>query len=191
VGSGLLEVKEAARLQRQALDELATAMGNFRMEIQSLSGSLPETLQIASIKAAVFAGDHPAVAVTQSEVEAQRARVKQARAERVPDVNLDLVYRRIESSRLDTFDVGVRIPIPLFDRNKRSARPSTNFVPQRPGSNGSGIRSATINTDWSSPSNPPSKLPNFCKTKSCPKRTSCSPEPRPDTKRATSRSPNF
>ena len=114
-----LELKEAARLRHEALDELATAMGNFRMEIQSLSGSLPQTLQIASIKAAVFGGDHPAVAVTQSEVEAQRARLKQARAERVPDVNLDLVYRRIESSRTDAFDVGVRIPIPLFDRNKR------------------------------------------------------------------------
>ena len=114
-----LELKEAARLQHEALDELGTAMGNFRLEIQSLSGSLPETLQIASIKAAVFGGDHPAIAVTQSEVEAQQARLKQARAERVPDVNLDLVYRRIESSRTDAFDVGVRIPIPLFDRKKR------------------------------------------------------------------------
>jgi outer membrane protein, heavy metal efflux system len=114
-----LELKEATRLQHEALDELATAMGNFRIEIQSLSGSLPETLQIASIKSAVFGGDHPAVAVTQSEVETQQARLKQARAERVPDVNLDLVYRRIESSRTDAFDVGVRIPIPLFDRKKR------------------------------------------------------------------------
>lgn len=114
-----LELKEAARLQHEAFDELATAMGNFRMEIQSLSGSLPETLQIASINAAVFGADHPAMAVTASEVEAQRARVKQARAERVPDVNLELVYRRIESSRTDAFDVGVRIPIPVFDRNKR------------------------------------------------------------------------
>jgi cobalt-zinc-cadmium efflux system outer membrane protein len=114
-----LELKEAARLHHEALDELATAMGDFRIEIRSLSGSLPETLQISSIKAAVFGGDHPAVAVTQSEVEAQRARLKQARAERVPDVNLDLVYRRIQSSRTDAFDVGVRIPIPLFDRNKR------------------------------------------------------------------------
>lgn len=114
-----LEVKEAARLHHEALDELATVMGNFRAEIQSLSGSLSETLQIASIKAAVFGGIHPSVAVSQSEVEAQRARLKQVRAERVPDVNLDLLYRRIESSRTDAFDVGVRIPIPLFDRNKR------------------------------------------------------------------------
>jgi outer membrane protein, heavy metal efflux system len=114
-----LELKEAARLQHEALDELAAAMGNFRIEIQSLSGSLPETLQIASIKTVVFGEDHPAVAVTQSEVAAQRARLQQARAERVPDVNLDLIYRRIESSRTDAFDLGVRIPIPLFDRNKR------------------------------------------------------------------------
>jgi outer membrane protein, heavy metal efflux system len=114
-----LELKEAARLQHDALDELATAIGNFRVEIQSLSGSLPETLQLASIKSAVFGGDHPAIAITQSEVEAQQERLKQARAERVPDVNLDLVYRRIESSRTDAFDVGVRIPIPLFDRKKR------------------------------------------------------------------------
>jgi outer membrane protein, heavy metal efflux system len=114
-----LELKEAARLQHDALDELATAIGNFRVEIQSLSGSLPETLQLASIKSAVFGGDHPAIAITQSEVEAQQERLKQARAERVPDVNLDLIYRRIESSRTDAFDVGVRIPIPLFDRKKR------------------------------------------------------------------------
>jgi hypothetical protein len=45
--------------------------------------------------------------------------VKLAKAERIPDVNLDLLYRRLEGSRENAFDVGVRIPIPLFDSKRK------------------------------------------------------------------------
>jgi outer membrane protein, heavy metal efflux system len=114
-----LEVKEAARLHHEAMDELASAMGDFRTPIESLSGSLADTLQIASIKAEVFGNNHPAVAVSQSEVEAQQVALKLRRAERIPDVNFDLLYRRIEAGRENAFDAGVRIAIPIFDRKKR------------------------------------------------------------------------
>lgn len=114
-----LEVKEAARLHRKAMNELASAMGDFRTPIESLSGSLGDTLQIASIKAEVFANNHPAVAVSQSEFEAQQAALKLRRAERIPDMNFDLLYRRLEASRENAFDAGVRVAIPIFDRKKR------------------------------------------------------------------------
>lgn len=114
-----LEVQEAGRLHHAAIDALASAMGDFRTPIESLAGSLDDTLQIASIKTEAFGPDHPAVQSAESEVKAQEARVRLAKAERVPDVNLDLLYRRLEASRENAFDVGVRIPIPLFDRKKR------------------------------------------------------------------------
>jgi cobalt-zinc-cadmium efflux system outer membrane protein len=114
-----LEVREASRLHHVAMDGLASAMGDFRTPIESLAGSLDDTLQITAIRAASFADDHPTVRTAESEIKAQEARVKLAKAERIPDVNLDLLYRRLEASRENAFDVGVRIPIPLFDRKKR------------------------------------------------------------------------
>jgi outer membrane protein, heavy metal efflux system len=114
-----LEVREASRLHHIAMNGLASAMGNFRTPIESLAGSLDDTLQITAIRAASFGDDHPTIRTAESEIKAQEARVKLAKAERIPDVNLDLLYRRLEASRENAFDVGVRIPIPLFDRKKR------------------------------------------------------------------------
>jgi outer membrane protein, heavy metal efflux system len=114
-----LEVQDAGRLHHGAIDALASAMGDFRTEIDSLAGSLEETLAISAIRAEVFRIDHPTVRSAESEVKSQEARVKLAKSERIPDVNLDLLYRRLEGSRENAFDVGVRIPIPLFDRRKR------------------------------------------------------------------------
>ena len=114
-----LEVKEAERLHHEAMDELAAAIGDFRTHISSLSGSLADTLQIASIKAEVFGGDHPVLAVSQSEIDAQQAALKLRKAERIPDVNFDLLYRRLEATRENAFDAGVRVAIPIFDRKKR------------------------------------------------------------------------
>lgn len=114
-----LELHESTRLHHAALDGLATAIGDYRVHIEPLSGSLEDTLQLAAIKSEAFGGDHPAIATAESQVKAREARLKLARSERIPDVNVDLLYRRIESSRENAFDFGIRIPIPLFDRKSR------------------------------------------------------------------------
>jgi outer membrane protein, heavy metal efflux system len=114
-----LEVQEANRLHHAAMDGLASAMGNFRTPIASLAGSLEDILEIETIRAASLADEHPVIRSAESEVAAQEARLKLAKAERIPDINFDLLYRRLEANRENAFDVGIRIPIPLFDRKKR------------------------------------------------------------------------
>jgi cobalt-zinc-cadmium efflux system outer membrane protein len=65
---------------------------------------------------------HPAVALAQVDVQAKNARVDLARAERIPDVKVEALYHRLESSRENTVDLGLSIPLPLFQRNEGRLR---------------------------------------------------------------------
>ncbi|MGZ8899902.1 MAG: TolC family protein [Limisphaerales bacterium] len=122
-----LQIKEAAYLHHEALDALATALGDFRTPIQSLAGNLEENLELAEIRASAAVLDtHPTVAAMESAAAAQRARVRLVKAERIPDVNLDLFYRRLQETRENAFDVGVRVPIPLFGRTRSRVREAEN-----------------------------------------------------------------
>jgi len=114
---------EASAAHHAALDALAAAMGNFRTRIDSLHGNLEESLRMVEIKQATFAlHSHPAVEAMQEAVASQRARVRLSEAERIPDVNLDLFYRRLQGTRENAFDVGVSVPIPIFDNGRRRVR---------------------------------------------------------------------
>jgi cobalt-zinc-cadmium efflux system outer membrane protein len=118
-----LEIKEAAYLHHEALDALATALGDFSTPILSLAGNLEESLELEEIRgSAAMVEMHPGVAAMERAAAAQRARVKLAKAERIPDVNLDLFYRRLQGTRENAFDVGVRVPIPLFGRTRSRVR---------------------------------------------------------------------
>ena len=116
-----LAVREASWLHQEAMHDLAATLWDFTIPIQSLDGSLEEALQINSLQNSSIDG-HPALAAVQSAVTAQRARVRLAEAERIPDVNLDLFYRRIEATRDHAFDIGIRVPIPLFDTKRSRVR---------------------------------------------------------------------
>jgi outer membrane protein, heavy metal efflux system len=118
-----LQIKEATYLQHEALDALATSLGDFRTPIQTLAGNLEESLELAEIRASTASVDtHPSIAAMESAAAAQRARVRLVQAERIPDVNLDLFYRRLQGTRENAFDVGVRVPIPLFGRTRSRVR---------------------------------------------------------------------
>jgi cobalt-zinc-cadmium efflux system outer membrane protein len=118
-----LEVKESQYLHREAMHALSVTLGDFRTPVESLSGNLEDALEIAAIKSVRYqVADNPNLAVVESSIEAQRADVGLAKSERIPDVNLDLFYRRLQGTRENAFDVGVRIPIPLFDRKRGRVR---------------------------------------------------------------------
>ena len=124
-----LSTMEAAATHHEAVDQLATAMGDFRAKIQSLDGNLEDSLRMSELKDVVMSLDaHPAVAGIESAVEAQRAKVRLAQAERIPDVNLDLFYRRLQGTREDAFDVGVSVPIPIFNNGRRRVREAESEV---------------------------------------------------------------
>jgi cobalt-zinc-cadmium efflux system outer membrane protein len=114
-----LEHQRASALHFQALGALASAIGRPALRIASIGGSLETTFDVPALEAlAADLDHHPAIASADAAIAAQSARVDLAKAERVPDINVELLYRRIEADKANTFDVGLRIPLPIFDRNR-------------------------------------------------------------------------
>jgi cobalt-zinc-cadmium efflux system outer membrane protein len=64
----------------------------------------------------------PENAQAEADVRARNARVDAAKAERIPDVRVELLYHRLEASQQNTIDVGLSVPLPLFNRNQGKLR---------------------------------------------------------------------
>jgi len=62
------------------------------------------------------------VASAVAAVRVRQAQVDLAKAERIPDVRVEALYRRLEASKENAFDIGLMIPLPLFDRNQGRLR---------------------------------------------------------------------
>jgi outer membrane protein, heavy metal efflux system len=117
------EWQRCVALQEQALASLAAALGQRGIRIVSLAGELEATLEIPTLQSITHdLAQHPAMAEAQADVAAYRARVDLARANRIPDLRVEALYRRVESSRQDAVDLGVSVPLPLFDRNQGRIR---------------------------------------------------------------------
>lgn len=118
-----LEEDKAQGLRDLAFVALASALGDAGLRIETVEGSLETALDLPSVEsvlASLDGGVHAALG--RADLEAARARVDLARAERIPDVTLDLFYRRLESSNRNAFDVGLVVPLPIFDRNQGRIR---------------------------------------------------------------------
>lgn len=118
-----VELQRAESLRQQALVTLASAMGDATLSVKSLAGTLDATFEIPTLE--TFAANlaaQPESARAEADVRARNARVDLARAERIPDVKVELLYHRLESSQQNTFDVGLSIPLPLFNRNQGRLR---------------------------------------------------------------------
>ncbi|MBI4584979.1 MAG: TolC family protein [Planctomycetes bacterium] len=114
-----IELERARSLREQALAALLAAMGRPTWRLESLAGPLDAALEVPTLESlSSRLAEHPLLASAEADVAVQRARVELAEAQRIPDVNLELFYRRLEHSEKDSFDVGFAIPIPLFDRNQ-------------------------------------------------------------------------
>lgn len=118
-----LEEDHADGLRTLAHVALASALGDGALRIESLEGSLEDSLEVPTIESLLARLDEgPHAALADAEIAAARARIDLAKAERIPDVNLDLFYRRLEHSEQDAFDVGLGVPLPIFDRNQGRIR---------------------------------------------------------------------
>lgn len=116
-----LEHRRSKGLWKQARLQLAHAIGNPNLHIESLEGSLSDVLALSEIEA-ILTNTAPHDASRAATLAAQKARIELARRERIPDVNLDLFYRRLQSTQQDAFDVGVSVAIPLFSRGEARVR---------------------------------------------------------------------
>lgn len=118
-----VDQQRAESLRRQSLVALASALGDPTLAVNSLDGSLDATFDIPTLEElAANLSAQPEVLQAKANVRAQLARVDLAKAERIPDVKVELLYHRLEASRENTFDVGLSIPLPLFGRNQGRLR---------------------------------------------------------------------
>ncbi|MEK7686254.1 MAG: TolC family protein [Verrucomicrobiota bacterium] len=118
-----VELKRAESLREQSLAALALAIGDSALSVRSLAGSLDVTFEIPTLESlAANLSAHPEMAMADADVRARNARVDLAKAERIPDVKVDLLYRRLQASKENAFDVGLSIPLPLFNRNQGRLR---------------------------------------------------------------------
>lgn len=123
VARAKVELKRAESLREQALVTLASAIGDAALSVKSLAGTLDATFEIPTLEAlAANLAAQPESALADADIRARNARVDVAKAERIPDVKVELLYHRLESSQQNTMDVGLSIPLPLFNRNQGRLR---------------------------------------------------------------------
>jgi cobalt-zinc-cadmium efflux system outer membrane protein len=118
-----LEVQRAQTLRDQALLTLAAAMGDTSLTVKSLTGSLDAVFEVPTLEAlAANLAAQPELALADANRRASNARIDLARAERIPDIKVEALYHRLEGTKENTFDLGLSIPLPLFDRNQGKLR---------------------------------------------------------------------
>ncbi|MEW6306040.1 MAG: TolC family protein [Verrucomicrobiota bacterium] len=117
------ELQRTESMRKQAMTALTAAIGDPALAVKSLAGDLDATFEIPTLESlAASVSAHPAAAAANAEVRWQNARLDLAKAQRIPDVKVELLYRRIEGQKQDAFDLGLGIPLPLFDRNQGRLR---------------------------------------------------------------------
>jgi cobalt-zinc-cadmium efflux system outer membrane protein len=118
-----VEMQRAESLRQQSLVALASAIGDATLSVKTLAGSLDATFEIPTLENLVGnLAAQPELAMSDADIRARAARVDLAKAERIPDVKVELLYHRLEASRENTLDVGFSIPLPIFDRNQGRLR---------------------------------------------------------------------
>lgn len=116
--------RDRGRSRREAaLAALATEMWEPSARVESIEGTLDVALDLPSLET-LFAriAEHPLATEAEREIEVFRRQATLAEAQRIPDIDLDLFYRRFEDQGSDAFDVGLAVGIPLWNRNQGRLR---------------------------------------------------------------------
>lgn len=122
LGRARLEFEQATSRRAQAIEALVTTIGDPTLHMESLEGSLEGSLALPTLEAlAARLEESPFIAAAEADIVVQRARIDLADTQRIPDVSLDLAYRRLGDVE-NTVDVGLRVPIPLFNRYQGKIR---------------------------------------------------------------------
>ena len=113
-----LECDKAMSSAAQSVKALAAAMGDAALDVRSLDGVLEEALAAPALSSLTARLDEsPLLVAAAADITVQRAQMDLAESQRTPDVNVDLFYRRLGENG-NAFDVGVRLPLRLFDRGQ-------------------------------------------------------------------------
>jgi len=118
-----VEIQRAESLREQALLALAAAMGDVNLRVKSLAGNLDTAFEIPTLESLTAnLSASPEMLQTDATRRAGEARVVLAKAERIPDVKVEALYHRLDGVKENTFDIGLSIPLPLFNRNQGRVR---------------------------------------------------------------------
>lgn len=118
-----LEVQRSLALRQQAMFQLAGAIGEPGLNVKSLAGNLDATFEIPTLESLVSnLGEAPDQLEAEASRRASEARMALATAERIPDVKVEALYHRLDGPGENTFDIGLNIPLPLFNRNQGRLR---------------------------------------------------------------------
>jgi len=116
-------LNRSAALREQSMAVLTTAIGDPALVVTSLAGNLDAVFEIPKLESlAAGLSVHPEMALAEADIRAKSARIDLAKTERIPDVRVEALYHRLEASKENTVDVGLSIPLPLFNRNQGRLR---------------------------------------------------------------------
>lgn len=117
------ETEQTANALVQARIALAQAIGLESLPTESLAGDLNLTLEIPALETlARNLPLHPALTAADAEIRTRDAEVALAQAQRIPDLQVELLYRRRPDTPREGFDIGLSLPLPIFDRPRRRVR---------------------------------------------------------------------
>ena len=118
-----VELRRATAMREQAMVALTAAIGDPALSVTTLDGTLDTTFELPTMESlAVSLASNPTAALADADIRASHARVDLAKAQRIPDVKVEVLYRRLQAEKENAFDVGLSIPLPLFDRNQGRIR---------------------------------------------------------------------
>jgi cobalt-zinc-cadmium efflux system outer membrane protein len=117
------EARRSQSLDEQARRALAVAIGDASLDVQSLAGSLEAAFALPALEAvAADLSAQPEVRQAEAGRRASAARLDLAQAERIPDLKVEALYHRLAGPKENTFDLGVSVPLPLFNRGQGRVR---------------------------------------------------------------------
>jgi len=118
-----VEVQRSQSLREQAMLRLVAAIDDSRLSVKSLAGSLDTTFEIPTLESLVASlSTQSEFTMADASLRASNVRIELAKAERIPDVKVEALYHRLEATKENTFDIGLSIPLPLFNRNQGKLR---------------------------------------------------------------------
>ena len=116
-----LERQRIASLEERARAALAQAIGISSNQMGMLKDSLSNALAWSEMERLAF-DPEPYLQLSDTGVRHEEARLKLATREKIPDLNLELFYRRLAATKQNAFDLGISIPLSVFGTSQGKIR---------------------------------------------------------------------